>query len=225
MPTVLITGVNRGLGLEFAKQYRADGWRVLGTVRSRQNAGDGLAGLGVELHELELTDFSAISALGHALQDDAVDVLIANAGHLGIRDMPIDKVDLQSWETSFRVNTIAPVALVGALLAPLRRSAQHKAVAISSRRGSIACNDTGGRYMYRSSKAALNAAWRSLAVDHAELIAFVLHPGWVRQTGMGSPLADVGLVESVSGMRRAIDSATAASSGRFLTWDGKELPW
>ena len=120
--------------------------------------------------------------------------------------MPIDKVDLQSWELSFRVNTIAPVALTGALLEPLRRSEQRKAVAISSRRGSIACNDTGGRYMYRSSKAALNAAWRSLAVDHPELIAFVLHPGWVRNTGMGSPSADVGLEESVSGMRRVIEA-------------------
>jgi NAD(P)-dependent dehydrogenase (short-subunit alcohol dehydrogenase family) len=222
--TVLITGVNRGLGLEFARQYRADGWRVIGTVRSRQTAADAAAKLGVELHELDLNEFPAIAALGRALQQETIDVVIANAGYMGDRDMPIDNVDLASWETSFRVNTIAPIALIGALLAPLRRSADRKAVAISSRRGSIACNDTGGRYMYRSSKAALNAAWRSLSVDHPALVAFVLHPGWVR-TDMGGPSAEVAVEASVQGMRRVIDAAGPDSRGRFLTWDGKELPW
>jgi NAD(P)-dependent dehydrogenase (short-subunit alcohol dehydrogenase family) len=224
MRTVAITGVNRGLGFEFARQYRAEGWRVIGTVRSKHHAGDGLAALGVEIHELDLNDFSTIAAFGRTLQDDTIDVILANAGHMGARDMPIDDVDLEAWELSFRVNAIAPVALTGALLEPLRRSKDRKAVAISSRRGSIACNDTGGRYMYRSSKAALNAAWRSLAIDHPELIAFLLHPGWVR-TDMGGPSADVGVEESVSGMRRVIGAATSESRGRFLTWDGKELPW
>ena len=85
-------------------------------------------------------------------------------------------------------------------------------------------NDTGGRYMYRSSKAALNAAWRSLAVDHPALVAFVLHPGWVR-TDMGGPSAEVAVEASIQGMRRVIDAAGPDSRGRFLTWDGKELPW
>src|SRR5262249_52250292 len=224
MKTVLITGVNRGLGLEFSRQYRADGWRVIGTVRSKQTAAEDAAALGVELHELDLTDFRAIAALGDALQHETIDVVVANAGYMGDRTMPIDNVDLVSWELSFRVNTIAPVALVGSLLGPLQRSAHRKAVAISSRRGSIACNDTGGRYMYRSSKAALNAAWRSLAVDHPTLIAFVLHPGWVR-TDMGGASAEVAVETSVAGMRRVIETAGADARGRFLTWDANELPW
>ena len=111
MRTVAITGVNRGLGFEFARQYRAEGWRVIGTVRSKHHAGDGLAALGVELHELDLNDFSTIAAFGRTLQDDTIDVILANAGHMGARDMPIDDVDLEAWELSFRVNAIAPVAL------------------------------------------------------------------------------------------------------------------
>jgi NAD(P)-dependent dehydrogenase (short-subunit alcohol dehydrogenase family) len=225
MPTVLLTGASRGLGLEFARQYAGDGWRVIATCRDPRKA-EALRGVAgkVEIHQLDAADLAAVGMLAAELGDVAVDVLIANAGIYGPRDMTLDAIDAAGWGEVFRVNTMAPLALAGAFSKHVARSGERKAVAITSRLGSIAANDDGGLYVYRSSKAALNAVWRSFALDHKGLIATVLHPGWVR-TDMGGPGAPVLPEQSVAGMRRVIAGLTAAKSGSFFAFDGEELPW
>jgi NAD(P)-dependent dehydrogenase (short-subunit alcohol dehydrogenase family) len=225
MPTVLVTGAGRGLGLEFAKQYAADDWRVIATVRDVKKAKD-LEALGakVEIHRLDVTDYKAVAALGRELARDKIDVAIANAGVSLARNMTPGDIDANAWIDTLKVNTFAPLALAGAVLKPVERSEGKKLIAITSRLGSIGANDAGGQYAYRSSKAALNAAWRSLAMDHRGAIAVVLHPGWVR-TDMGGPGAPVSPKESIAGMRRVIAKLTPADSGRFFNYDGTEIPW
>jgi len=225
MPTVFITGAGRGIGLEFARQYAADGWRVIATIRDVTKAADLKdAAPEAEIHSLDVTDQAALAALGRTLASDAIDVLIANAGVSRAAQMSADGIDEAEWIESFKVNTIAPLATAGALLPAVRRSSGKRLIAISSRLGSIGANQEGGRYAYRSSKAALNACWRSLALDHRDLIAVVLHPGWVR-TDMGGDAAPVLPRNSVAGMRRVIQRLGARDSGKFFDFEGAEIPW
>ena len=228
MPTVLITGANRGLGLEFARQYAKDGWRVIATARAPEKA-TALAALGpaVTVHGLDVADLDAAAALGRTLGEEAIDVLIANAGMSGPRGMrpeAIGAAEATAWEQVFRVNTMAPLTLAGACVAAVARSKERKVIAITSRLGSIAANNDGGLYGYRSSKAALNALWRSFAIDHPEIIATLLHPGWVR-TDMGGASAPLGAEESITGMRRVIARLVTADSGRFYDYKGESIPW
>jgi len=228
MPTLLITGANRGLGLEFARQYANDGWRVIATVRAPEKATT-LAALGraVAIHHLDVADLGAVAAFARALGEESIDVLIANAGVSGPRGMrpeAIDAEEASACEKVFRVNAMAPLALAGAFVGAVARSKERKMIAISSRLGSIAANNDGGLYGYRSSKAALNALWRSFAIDHPEVIATLLHPGWVR-TDMGGAGAPLGAEESVAGMRRVIARLGKADSGRFYDYQGESIPW
>ncbi len=225
MPTVFVTGAGRGLGLEFAKQYVADGWQVIATVRDPKKAG-ALQALGssVTVHRLDVRDFKATAELGRELAREAIDVAIANAGVSPGHKVSIADVDEDAWLDTFAVNSVAPMALAGALLQALKRGSEKKLIAITSRMGSIAENTAGGSYPYRASKAALNAAWHSLANDHREVIAVVLHPGWVR-TDMGGSGAPVGPKESITGMRRVIAKLKPSDSGCFFDFEGKELPW
>ena len=228
MPTVLITGANRGLGLEFARQYVGDGWRVIAAARAPEQAAD-LRALGhaVAVHRLDVADLSAVGAFADALGRESVDVLIANAGISGPRGMRPEAIGAEetaAWERVFRVNAMAPLALAGAFVGPVGRSKERKVIAISSRLGSIAANNDGGLYGYRSSKAALNALWRSFAIDHPEIVATLLHPGWVR-TDMGGAGATLSPEESVAGMRRVIARLGKADSGRFYDYRGESIPW
>ncbi len=225
MPTVLLTGANRGLGLEFSRQYAEAGWRVVATCRDPRNA-EALRGVpgNVEIHDLDATDFAGVHRLAKTLGDTAIDVLIANAGIVGPREMTSDAIDAAAWAEVFRVNAMAPLALAGAFRKHVARSDQRKAVAISSRLGSMAANTDGGLYVYRSSKAALNAVWRSFAFDNKALVAAVLHPGWVR-TDMGGASAPVMPADSVAGMRRVIAALKTKDSGSFFAYDGEALPW
>ncbi len=225
MPTVLLTGASRGLGLEFARQYAKERWRVIATCREPAKAAELRAVAGsIEIHALDATDFPAVGRLATTLGDVAIDVLIANAGISGPRAMTPDAIDVAGWTEVFRVNTMAPLALAGAFRAHVARSAERKAIAISSILGSIGANEDGGLYGYRSSKAALNAVWRSFAFDNKDLIAAVLHPGWV-QTDMGGASAPVLPADSVAGMRRVIAGLKKKDSGGFFAYDGEALPW
>ena len=225
MATVLITGANRGLGLEFARQYARDGWRVVATSRTLDAAGAlRTLGASVTVHPLDVADLGAVAALGRELGRETIDVLIANAGVAGPRGMTPESVDAAAWGDTMRVNAMAPLALAGAFTAQVARSEQRKMIAITSRLGSMSANAEGGMYAYRSSKAALNAVWRSLALDHPELIAAVLHPGWVR-TDMGGKQAALGVEESVGGLRRVIAGLDKAKSGGFFNYDGSPIPW
>jgi NAD(P)-dependent dehydrogenase (short-subunit alcohol dehydrogenase family) len=230
MPSVLLTGASRGLGLEFARQYAAAGWRVIATCRdpTRAAALQALAGVSpagtLEIHALDAGDLAAVASLAGRLSGLALDVVIANAGIWGPREMTAERVDAACWTETFHINTIAPLALAGAFRPHLERGTERKALALSSALGSIGENTTGGLTAYRSSKAALNAAWRSFAIDHPQLIAAVLHPGWVR-TDMGGPGAPLGPAESIAGLRRVIAGLTAADSGGFYGHDGKTHGW
>ena len=231
MQTVLITGANRGLGLEFCRQYADAGWRVLACCRNPAEApalnrlADHYTSLQIET--LDVADFAQIDALSARLADAKVDVLINNAGvYRDTQDRGFGNLDYQAWEMTLRVNTQAPVKMAEAFLPQLEHSDKKLIVAISSLMGSMTDNTSGGSIFYRSSKAALNAAMKSLAIDLNPYSVGVLifHPGWVR-TDMGGPNALINAEKSVTGMRRSIDGFTLAQSGSFVKYDGTTLPW
>ena len=219
MPTVLITGANRGLGLEFARQYSSDDYDVIATVR---DSSPELDVLGVRIEKLDMADLDSVADFGGRI--DTLDLLIANAGTYGPRSVE-SATDGKGWLETFAINAVAPFLLAQSLLPQVTRS-KGKLIGISTQMGSIADNSSGGFIAYRSSKAALNAAWRSLAIDIRSrgVVAAVLHPGWV-QTRMGGPSAPIEPRESVSGMRRVIDGLGPGQSGHFFAYDGSELPW
>jgi NAD(P)-dependent dehydrogenase (short-subunit alcohol dehydrogenase family) len=219
MPTVLITGANRGIGLEFARQYAADGCKVIGAARRPDAAGE-LHRLGVEVQQLDAADPASIAALAASLAGRPIDLLIANAGVFGGNDL-----DPAAWEEVLRTNLIGPTLLAQTLRPNVAASGLKRMVALTSAMASIA-ETGGGQIPYRSSKAALNMAWRNLALDYARdgIAVAVISPGWV-QTDMGGPNATISVEESVAGMRRVIEALSPRQSGRFLSWDGRELPW
>ena len=218
MPTVLITGANRGIGLEFARQYSADGWDVVTTVREHSEE---LDALNVRVEHLDMHDLHAVAHFGEKL--DALDLLIANAGMYGPKSV-ISERDGEGWLETFQVNTIAPFLLAQSVL-PLVSHTHGKLIAITSRMGSIDDNGSGGYIAYRSSKTALNSAWRSLAIDNQrKAICAVLHPGWV-QTRMGGSSAPLSTEESVAGMRKVIEGLGPDDSGGFFSYDGSAIPW
>ncbi len=229
MPSILITGANRGLGLEFARQYGAEGWRVYASCRD-PGAADALNGLagehdGLTAHRLDVTDDGQIAALAGALGDEPIDVLLNNAGISGGARSGFGEIDYARWPETLRVNTLGPARMAEAFVAPLTRGGRKLMVCISSRMGSIAQN-SGGYYAYRSSKAALNAVVASLAVDLAPrgITVVAFHPGWVA-TDMGGAGAPLSPAESVRGMRAVIERLAPADTGRFLNYDGAEIPW
>jgi NAD(P)-dependent dehydrogenase (short-subunit alcohol dehydrogenase family) len=218
MPTVLITGANRGIGLEFARQYSIDGWDVVATVRD--GSGE-LDKLGVRVEHLDMRDLDAVTHFGEHL--DSLDLLIANAGTYGPKSV-MSEHDGEGWLETFAVNTVAPFLLAQSVLERVAR-ADGKLVAISTKMGSIEDNTSGGYIAYRSSKSALNSAWRSLAIDNrGRVTCAVLHPGWV-QTRMGGSSAPLKPEDSVAGMRKVIEGLGPEQSGRFFAYDGSEIPW
>jgi NAD(P)-dependent dehydrogenase (short-subunit alcohol dehydrogenase family) len=216
MPTILVTGAARGLGLEFVRQYRAGGWEVIAAAR---DSGGELGGLGAEILTLDMTHFDAVAAFK---VDRPLDLLIANAGVYGPGSVT-SADDAAQWLDVFKVNSVAPALLFQAVRPQL--GAGSKAIAISSQMGSIDDSSTGS-IPYRSSKAALNMAWHVLANENrGEGIAMAtLHPGWV-QTDMGGKNAAIDAATSVRGMRRVIDGLTIERTGGFYAYDGRELAW
>ena len=227
MPTVLITGASRGIGLEFSRQYAAAGWTVLACCRDPAKAGV-LKSLGgkVAAHALDVTDDKAVSVLAGKLKGIAIDVLINNAGIAGKEAGTLGSISSAVWQETLRTNTIAPLKVAEAFIEHVAGSKHRKLIAITSRLGSIALNDDGDRYAYRSSKAALNMVWKSLAIDTKAkgLICAVFHPGWVR-TDMGGASAPVTPADSAAGMIKVIGGLKAADSGRFFNYDGQKFAW
>lgn len=227
MATVLVTGAGRGLGLEFCKQYAAEGWEVLACCRHPEKA-DKLAELRkVRVLPLDVADFAQIDRLANELKDTPIDVLVNNAGIFG--DSPgqgFGQLDYKAWSRTLLINAQAPVKMAEAFLPHLQRGRMKRLVSISSQMGSIADNGSGGSILYRTSKAALNAAMKSLANDLKDLGigVLILHPGWVK-TDMGGPNALIDAPKSVTGMRRVIADSTLQQSGNFLKYDGSALPW
>ncbi len=227
MPSVLITGANRGLGLEFTRQYAADGWRVFAACRDPAGARDLAAVEGdVSAETLDVDDGPQVAALANKLSGQPIDVLINNAGIYGPKDVTRDTVDYDAWGQVFRTNAMSPLAVSAAFAANVAQGGQKKIITLSSIMGSIAENDSSGDFIYRSSKAAVNAVMKSLAGDLKSegITVAVLHPGWVR-TDMGGPDAAIEAPESVTGMRAVIAGLKESDSGRFLNYDGTEIPW
>jgi NAD(P)-dependent dehydrogenase (short-subunit alcohol dehydrogenase family) len=226
MPTVLVTGAGRGLGLEFARQYAAAGWQVIATVR-KPEAGRPLAELGrnVEVHLLDVTDRPGIAKLAKSLPGRPIDLLIANAGVIGSRDAAVAEADVATWHQTFDVNVVAPVMLAQAFAPNVAASTEKRIAFISSRMGSVEAT-TGGSTIYRTTKAALNMAAKnlSLALREQGITVLIFHPGWVK-TDMGGPGAAITPAESIAGMRQVVDGATPEQSGRFFNYDGAPLPW
>ncbi len=226
MPTVMITGANRGLGLEFARQYAEDGWNVIATCRTPELASDLNQLESVTEYKLDVGNFDAVSQLAKQLSGVAIDVLINNAGVYGPKAYNLEELDYEAWQEVMHTNMFAPLH-VTRCFAPHVAASHYKRIAtLSSKMGSMADNTSGGSYIYRSSKAGLNAVMKSIAVDFADrdITTIILHPGWVR-TDMGGPNGLIDAPESVRGMRQVIASATAEHNGRFFNYDGAEIPW
>lgn len=229
--TVLITGANRGIGLEFVRQYLGAGHVVIATCRNPDNATElgaltEEAGKQARVLQLDVSDARSIATFSAALGDKAIDLLINNAGVYGPKGKGISALDSDAWLKVFATNSIAPLQITAALLGNLKAAHTAKVVVISSKMGSIADNSSGGAYIYRSSKAALNAAMASAAIDlsDAGISVGVLHPGWV-ETDMGGANALIDVRTSVAGMRKVIDQLDLSSSGTFLSYDGQTIPW
>ena len=228
---VLITGATRGIGLEMARQYASGGWRVHACCRQPERAVElnrvaaGSAGR-VSVHPLDVTNPSQIAALPAILGDQPLDLLINNAGIYGQDDASFGTTDVRAWLETFHVNAIAPLKVMEALVEPVARSRRRVIACMSSKMGSMADNRSGGSYVYRSSKAALNAVVMSAAVDlrHRGITVVALNPGWVK-TDMGGPNAEITVVESVTALRAILDEVGLADSGRFIDVDGTTIPW
>jgi NAD(P)-dependent dehydrogenase (short-subunit alcohol dehydrogenase family) len=229
MSTILVTGANRGIGLEFVRQYANDGAKVIACAREPDQA-TALKELAekhrqIEIRALDTSDFKACDALGKHLAAGPIDILINNAGTYGPTRQGADEMDFEGWAYTFAVNTMGPLALSQALHENLKRSREKKLVTVTSGMASTATTE-GGYLAYRASKAAVNNVMRNLSVDWRKdgIIVAVLSPGWVR-TDMGGAGAPLSPEQSVTGMRQVIAGLTKADSGKFLTWQGQERPW
>lgn len=229
--TVLVSGANRGIGLEFVRQYADAGWQVYAACRSPENAAAlnalaaNYAGR-VQVLPLDIGNSAHIRALADSLKGQAVDLLLNNAGVYGQNDANFGKVDEAKWMQTLHINTVAPLMLAQALVDNVA-SSEYKVIAnLSSKMGSIEDNGSGGSYVYRSSKAALNMVMKSMAIDlSARGITVVnLHPGWVK-TDMGGPNAQISVEQSVSGMKAVLAGLKPADSGLFFEYDGSVIPW
>jgi NAD(P)-dependent dehydrogenase (short-subunit alcohol dehydrogenase family) len=225
---VLITGANRGIGLEFAKQYAADGWNVLACCREPQsaNALQTLANThgNVRVFALDVANFAQIDALASQLKDEAIDVLINNAGvysHSTFGDTHYDE-----WAKAFKINAMASLKMAEAFVQNITKSQLKKIATLTSKMGSIDDNTSGESYIYRTSKTALNMVMKSLSIDLKPygICVVTLHPGWV-QTDMGGPNAWINAQTSVSGLRKVIENLSLSNTGKFIAYDGKEIAW
>jgi NAD(P)-dependent dehydrogenase (short-subunit alcohol dehydrogenase family) len=231
LSTVLVTGANRGLGLEFARQYAADGWKVYATCRDPDAAPE-LARLAAEsggsirVLALEVTDAASVRAAAQSLAGEAIDVLINNAGVGSPKKQRLGSLDYSAWARVLDVNTLGPMRVVEAFLDSVAKGGDRKIVTLTSAMGSIADNGSGGSYAYRSSKAAVNIVVKSLSIDLAPrgITCVVVHPGWVR-TDMGGPDGKLTPTESVAALRRLIAGLKPEDTGRFFNYDGKTYPW
>ena len=226
MPSVLLTGANRGLALEFARSFANDGRRVHACCRHPEKA-TALKALSGDIHRhrLDVTDSLQVANLARSLRGEPIDLLLNNAGLIGTPAV-FGEVDYDDWLEVFKVNTMAPLRLAERFVEHVAASELKLIANVSSRLGSITHNEAGGRYIYRSTKAALNMVVKSMAIDleprGITVVAF--HPGWVR-TDMGGPEGDLSPEESVAELRQVMDRLTFEDSSKFFNHDGSLIDW
>lgn len=224
MPTILITGAGRGLGLELARQYLEEGWRVIGSVRDAKG-GAALEKVGADVLTLDVSDFSSIKKLNAQIKGAPIDLLFCNAGIIGRRGMALGSFDYAEWEKVLRVNVLGVAAVIEALADNVAASERKLIAVMSSRLGSIA-ESNGQTLPYATSKAALNLLAKGLSVTLAArgITVLALSPGWVR-TDMGGEGAPLSPEVSVRGLRKVLAGATKGDSGKFLSHDGSPVAW
>ncbi|OAN46633.1 short-chain dehydrogenase [Paramagnetospirillum marisnigri] len=222
MPTILILGASRGLGLEFVRQYAADGWRVLATVRDPAK-GRAPSEAGAEIYVCDVGDAASVRRLVSALAGVKLDVVLHNAGIYG-EHQEFGSVDPERFLEVVRINALAPLKLAEALVDNL--DGRKIFAAVSSLMGSVAENSSGGSYAYRAAKAALNMVIKGLAIDLKDrgVTTVALSPGWVK-TDMGGPSAPLSPAEAIAGMKAVLDGLKPADSGALIHYDGRRLPW
>lgn len=223
-PVVLITGANRGIGLELARQFKAGGYSVIGTARNPEEAIE-LQSLGVRIETLDVADADSVRQLAFRLRDKPVDLLINNAA-IYPQQHKIGQLDFDAAVRTYEVNSLGPMRVIQALLPHLQRGANKTIVNISSNMGSMTENIGGGSYAYRASKAALNSFTRTLSLElqGEDFICVAIHPGWVR-TRMGGPKAPLSPEESGNALIAIIRQLSPADNGRFMGPDGNDMPW
>ncbi len=228
---ILITGANRGIGLEMVKYANEQGLRVFACCRNPHNA-DHLFNIAklsngqISVHIADMQELATLQALSYELRNDAVDILINNAGIYGCDKNKFGSVDVESWLQAFQVNSIAPLKMVEAFSEQLLMGNRKLVACMSSKMGSMADNGYGNSYIYRSSKAALNAVVKSLSIDLKErgIISVALHPGWVK-TDMGGADAEITTRQCVEQLFSHLSELTLKDSGRFIDIDGSDIPW
>jgi NAD(P)-dependent dehydrogenase (short-subunit alcohol dehydrogenase family) len=231
VPSALITGANRGLGIEFARQYLANGWQVYAACRDPNSAAElrrlaDESGHELRILALDVTELASVKAAAAELDGKAVDLLLNNAGVMGARGQTIGNIDYEAWAKVLDANTMGPMRVSEAFVDHVARSKRKLIVTLTSGMGSLADNTSGGSIAYRSSKAAVNMVMRSLAIDLAPrgITCVVVNPGWVL-TDMGGPQATLTPAESVRALRRLIETLGPAQSGKFFNYDDREYAW
>lgn len=228
--TILITGANRGIGLELVKAFTRNGWQVLACCRDPEAAVE-LQQLAageskLEILKLDVTDAGQVHELAESLVGRSIDILFNNAGIFGPPDQDFGALDEAWWLETLRVNVIAPTKLIEALVDNVAASGRRIVATMGSMLGSLEDNSSGGMYIYRTSKAAVHMVMRGLAADLRPrgITSVVFHPGWVR-TRMGGAQAPLEPFESAEGLTRVLLELTPQQSGLLLTFEGKVLPW
>ena len=231
MKNVLITGANRGLGLGLVKKYLENNEKVFCTTRNISKSKE-LKLLkekhtnNLEICELDLLDKDSPNILSNFLVNKPIDLFINNAGVIGQSAQHFKSISLNPWIEVLKVNLIAPLLITQSIIKNIEKSSEKRIYILSSKVGSIEDNKSGGMYVYRSSKSALNQIVKSLSIDLKPLGISVisLHPGWVR-TEMGGPNALISVEESVNGMFGVISNTNIKNSGQFINYDSTQIPW
>ena len=231
MPSILVTGANRGLGLEFTRQYAREAWQVFAACRNPEGAAQlhelkRALGRQVTILPIDVSDMASVRAAAKDLDGTAIDVLVNNAGIAGPPNQTTARVDYRAWAHVFDVNTMGPLRLIESFLDHVTLSDRRIVVTITSGMSSLADNTSGGSIAYRTSKAAVNMVTRSAAIDLASrrITCVVVNPGWVK-TDMGGPAARLTPEQSVTALRRLIANLSPSDSGKFFNYDGNEYPW
>ena len=230
MANILVTGANRGIGIEFVGQYLNEGNEVIATYRNENSSMDlikmGNERSNLKLLQLDVSSNKSLNSFAENLGDSPIDIFINNAGVYGPRNSSFGNVDEENWIPAIKINAIAPILLTQLIIKNIRSGADKKLIYITSKMGSIDDNKGGGAYVYRSSKTALNSVVKSLSVDleNEGMTVALIHPGWVK-TDMGGPSALIDKDTSVRGMTEVISNLDISSTGNFYNYDGSIIPW